>query len=104
MRMHPTTPVRLAVVVAMLHTGVWLYLISLAFLLVFLGVMLPAAWSTKPARRRAAATVLAQILTALRGGSPRTCESGSHDRHVVGGECAITCDDREPPTSGLRHE
>lgn len=37
----------------------------LAFV-VFAGVVLPAVWSTHPARRQAAAAVLAQFLTAAR--------------------------------------
>lgn len=36
-------------------------------LLAFAGVVLPAVWSTHPARRQAAAAVLAQFLAALRG-------------------------------------
>lgn len=36
-------------------------------LLAFAGVVLPAVWSTHPARRQAAAAVLAQLLAALRG-------------------------------------
>ncbi|GGY70980.1 hypothetical protein GCM10010326_76430 [Streptomyces xanthochromogenes] len=36
-------------------------------LLAFAGVVLPAVWSTQPARRQAAAAVLAQLLAALRG-------------------------------------
>ncbi len=35
-------------------------------LLVYAGVALPAVWSAKPARRKAAAAVLAQILAMLR--------------------------------------
>lgn len=42
-------------------------LILACCLLVFAGVALPAVWSAQPARRRAAAAVLAQILTTLRG-------------------------------------
>jgi len=33
-------------------------------LLVYIGIALPAVWSAKPARRKAAATVLRQILDA----------------------------------------
>ncbi|MEV8548106.1 hypothetical protein [Streptomyces sp. NPDC051572] len=36
-------------------------------LLVFAGVVLPAVWSAQPTRRQAAAAVLTQLLTALRG-------------------------------------
>jgi hypothetical protein len=35
-------------------------------LLVFFGVILPAVWSSKPARRKAAAAILDQILATLR--------------------------------------
>jgi hypothetical protein len=35
-------------------------------LLVFFGVVLPGVWSSKPARRKAAATIFGQILAALR--------------------------------------
>ena len=35
-------------------------------LLIYSGIALPAVWSAKPARRRAAADVLRQILDALR--------------------------------------
>jgi hypothetical protein len=37
-----------------------------AFLLIYLGVILPAIWSRKSTRRTAAAAVLAQLLNALR--------------------------------------
>jgi hypothetical protein len=33
-------------------------------LLIYIGIALPAVWSAKPARRKAAAAVLAQILAA----------------------------------------
>jgi hypothetical protein len=36
-------------------------------LLVYLGIALPAVWSAKPARRKAAADVLRQILSACTG-------------------------------------
>jgi hypothetical protein len=39
--------------------------VGLLMLLVFLGVALPAVWSTKPARRKAATAVLGQILATL---------------------------------------
>jgi hypothetical protein len=38
---------------------------GLLALLVFLGIALPAVWSSKPARRKAATAVLGQILTTL---------------------------------------
>lgn len=40
--------------------------VTLLVLLVFLGIALPAVWSSRPARRKAAAAVLGQILGALR--------------------------------------
>jgi len=40
-------------------------------LLVYVGVTLPAVWSAKPARRKAAAAVLRQILSACTGGERR---------------------------------
>jgi hypothetical protein len=40
-------------------------------LLVYVGIALPAVWSTKPARRRAASAVLRQILNACRCGKQR---------------------------------
>lgn len=40
--------------------------VTLLALLVFLGIALPAVWSSRPARRKAAAAVLGQILGALR--------------------------------------
>ena len=39
-------------------------------LLVYAGIALPAVWSARPARRRAAAEVLRQILTLGRSGQP----------------------------------
>jgi hypothetical protein len=39
---------------------------SVLALLVYVGVVLPAVWSAKPARRQAAAAVLRQILVTLR--------------------------------------
>ncbi len=39
---------------------------GLLALLVFFGIALPAVWSSKPARRKAAAAVLEQILATLR--------------------------------------
>ena len=40
--------------------------LAVLVLLVYAGIALPAVWSTKPARRRAAADVLRQILGAIR--------------------------------------
>lgn len=41
--------------------------IAALVLLVFLGIALPAIWSAKPARRKAAAAVLRQILNVSTG-------------------------------------
>ncbi|MEU6315293.1 hypothetical protein [Streptomyces sp. NPDC047014] len=40
-------------------------LLSLAFLCTFVGVVLPAVWSSQPERRYAASTVLAQLVGVL---------------------------------------
>jgi len=40
---------------------------ALAVVLIFCGVVLPAIWSRRPARRAAAAKVLAQLLGVFRG-------------------------------------
>ena len=40
-------------------------------LLAYLGIALPAVWSAKPARRKAAADVLRQLLNACTGGERR---------------------------------
>lgn len=40
--------------------------VGLLILLVYAGIALPAVWSAKPARRKAAAAVLRQILAILR--------------------------------------
>ena len=40
--------------------------LAVMVLLVYAGIALPAVWSTKPARRKAAADVLRQILGTLR--------------------------------------
>lgn len=39
--------------------------VGLLALLIFLGIALPAVWSSKPARRKAATAVLGQILATL---------------------------------------
>ncbi|MFC7259231.1 hypothetical protein [Streptomyces lutosisoli] len=41
-------------------------LLALMFTGFFAGVVLPAVWSSRPARRRAATAVLTQVLKALR--------------------------------------
>ncbi|CAM5623199.1 hypothetical protein SXANM310S_02165 [Streptomyces xanthochromogenes] len=41
-------------------------LLALMFTALFTGVVLPAVWSSRPARRRAAAAVLTQILMTVR--------------------------------------
>jgi hypothetical protein len=53
-------------VVARAWGPVALTVVIVAFPLVYLGVILPAVWSRKPARRAAAAAVLAQLLGVLR--------------------------------------
>jgi hypothetical protein len=40
-------------------------------LLVYIGIALPAIWSAKPARRRAAAAVLREVFDACTGGERR---------------------------------
>lgn len=47
-----------------LQTDTAAYLIGITLILILLGVVLPAVWSTKPTRRRAAVTVLMKILNA----------------------------------------
>jgi hypothetical protein len=44
--------------------------ILLLAVLVYAGIALPAVWSAKPCRRRAAAAVLGQILAAVRQVTP----------------------------------
>ena len=58
--------IHLALAGAALHVALGANLISVAFLLIFFGVVLPAVWSTRPSRRRAAAAVLTQILNSFR--------------------------------------
>jgi hypothetical protein len=50
---------------AILHVGA--RLVVGMFLLIFLGVAMPAVWSAKPARRHDASRVLQQILDFFRG-------------------------------------
>lgn len=40
-------------------------------LLVYIGIALPAVWSARPARRKAAAAVLRQVLNTCTGGKRR---------------------------------
>ncbi|WP_369168980.1 hypothetical protein AB5J49_14115 [Streptomyces sp. R28] len=44
---------------------------AVVFLAVYVGVVLPAVWSRRPARRTAALKVLTQLLGALRGWTRR---------------------------------
>jgi hypothetical protein len=44
-----------------------LYMLAMMFLIIFALVALPAVWSAKSARRKAAASVLQQLLDFLRG-------------------------------------
>lgn len=55
-------------VVAITKYPAVLYLAGSGLLLIFLFVMLPAIWSTEPARRRMASKVLQQLLDLLRPG------------------------------------
>ncbi|MFH8926687.1 hypothetical protein [Streptomyces pristinaespiralis] len=41
-------------------------LLAVMFAVLFTGVVLPAVWSSRPARRRAAAAVLREILMTVR--------------------------------------
>jgi hypothetical protein len=45
--------------------------VSAVVLLICIGVVLPGVWSAKPARRKAAAAVLRQVLDACIGGGRR---------------------------------
>ena len=49
-------------------------------LLVYTGIALPAVWSANPARRRAAAAALSQILDAW---TDTTAEDGTSSRHTA---------------------
>lgn len=49
-----------------LLTSHTIVLVAVMFTALFTGVILPAVWSSCPARRRAAAAVLGQILRAVR--------------------------------------
>jgi hypothetical protein len=69
--MHCSRPITTAltggsVVVAAVHSPMALALVAVIMLLVYLGVILPAVWSTNPARRRDARYVLQQLLRLLR--------------------------------------
>jgi hypothetical protein len=56
----------LALNVVAYYLQIGLCLTSSAFLLIFLGVILPAVWSTRPDRRQAATDVLTYLLNAFR--------------------------------------
>jgi hypothetical protein len=45
--------------------------VTVLALFVCMGIALPAVWSAKPARRKAAAAVLGQVLNACTGGEHR---------------------------------
>lgn len=45
---------------------------SVLALLLYAGIVLPAVWSAKPARRKAAADILRQILTLIAANSGQT--------------------------------
>ncbi|MET9106884.1 hypothetical protein [Streptomyces zhihengii] len=55
-----------------LTTHLPILLPSLAFFSTFTGVVLPAVWSTQPARRQAAAAVLTQLVGVVRRGPAPT--------------------------------
>jgi hypothetical protein len=55
-----------SVAVAVVHSPVVLAVVAVIVLLVYFGVILPAVWSTKPARRRDAHRVLQQLLRLVR--------------------------------------
>jgi hypothetical protein len=45
--------------------------LAVLVLLIFIGIALPAVWSAKPARRKAAAAVLRQVLNTCTSGERR---------------------------------
>jgi type II secretory pathway component PulF len=55
-----------SVVVAAVSSPMVLAVVAVIVLLVYLGVILPAVWSTKPTRRRDARQVLQQLLGLIR--------------------------------------
>ena len=74
MLMNASTCMITAAVAATLPVHVLLILsvgIAAFVLLVYIGIALPAIWSAKPARRKAATPVLLQVLNALTGGDRR---------------------------------
>lgn len=96
--------IHLALEVVAYHVRIGLCLAGFAFLLIFLGVVLPAVWSIRPDRRQAATDVLTHVLNALHYRWPMTWELSRHDRHVIGGKCSISGDDREPLAPRLGDE
>jgi hypothetical protein len=67
--MHRSRPVTVAltgVVVAAVHLPTVLIVGALMIVLLYLGVVLPAIWSTKPARRRDARQVLRLLINCFR--------------------------------------
>jgi hypothetical protein len=67
-RRRPTTAVLTAgsVAIVAVHFPMALAVVAVIMLLVYAGIILPAVWSTKPARRRDARAVLQQLLYFLR--------------------------------------
>jgi hypothetical protein len=63
-RRRPTTAVLTggSAAIAAVHFPMALAVVAVIMLLVYVGIILPAVWSTKPARRRDARAVLQQIL------------------------------------------
>jgi hypothetical protein len=89
-----------SVVVAASYSPMVLAMVAVIVLLVYLGVILPAVWSTKPTRRRDARHVLQQLLRLIR--EPRSRE---RDR-VAGRQCGCPHSSaRRPPVdTGVRAE
>jgi hypothetical protein len=59
-----------SVAIAAAHSPMGLAVVATTVLLMFSGVILPAVWSTKPARRRDARRVLRHLLQFLREPRP----------------------------------
>lgn len=67
--MHRSRPLAAALtgaVVTAVHLPAGLIVVALMIVLLYLGVVLPAVWSTKPARRRDARQVLRLLINCFR--------------------------------------
>jgi hypothetical protein len=76
--MKPSTHAIAAALAVILPTHMLWFLTdgaAMAALLVYVGIALPAVWSENPARRKAAAAVLNQILNACTGADRRETTS-----------------------------